>query len=130
MNELRCMKEVYRIYEDGVSIVGPSEIAKRMNISKSTAHSLLKNLASMGYGSYVEHKGFMINSYGIKIGKQIMKKHRLIECFMADVFSLPPEKACMEADKIDYLIGEDIIKEIESRYGEVEKCPCGKRIPR
>ncbi|MCD6512118.1 MAG: metal-dependent transcriptional regulator [Thermoplasmata archaeon] len=130
MNELKCMKEIYRAYEDGISIVGPSEIAKRLDISKSTAHSLLKNLASLGYGNYVEKKGFVINSYGIKMGKQIMKKHRLIECFMADVFSLPPEKACREADKIDYLIGEEVIEIIERKYERVEKCPCGKRIPR
>lgn len=124
------MKEIYRAYEDGKIIVGPTEIATKLGIAKSTAYNALKNLASNGYGIYIERKGFIINSYGIKVAKKIMRKHRLIECFIVDMLSLSPKQACMEASKIDEVAGEKFIEALENKYGKRKKCPCGKIIPK
>lgn len=124
----RYMKEIYRAYENGMPVVGPTYISKVLGIKKSTAHHMLKNLAEMGYGKYIDRKGFFINSKGIEEGEKIIKKHRLIECFLAETFLLDKEKACMEAGKIDEYFGEELIKFIEEKF-KYENCPCGNRIP-
>jgi len=129
-NMLRFMKEIYRAYENGKPIVGPTEIARKLKISKSTAYNGLKNLASDGYGTYIEKKGFIINLNGIKLAKKIIRKHRLIECFIADALFLSPKQACIEADKIDSIVGEEFVKALEKKYGNYTECPCGNRIPK
>jgi len=123
------LKEIYREYEDGKILVGPTDIAKKIGVAKSTAHSMLKEIAKRGYGTYIERKGLILNSDGLKLAREIIRKHRLIECFLFYHLSIPPEKACKEAGKIDGVVGDDFMREIEKRFGRYKKCPCGKDIP-
>ena len=129
-NMFQVMKEVYREYENGKIVVGPTDISKNTGMAKSTAHHALKELAKNGYGKYIEKKGFVLNEYGIKAARKIMRRHRLLECFIVATLSLPPEKACVEASKIDAIVGEDFMESIERKYGGRKRCPCGKEIPR
>jgi len=123
------MKEIYRAYEAGIPIVGPTQIAKSLNVSKSTAYQMLKHLAQLGYGFYLERKGFVVNKKGIEEAKKIMRKHRILESFLADNFSMEACKACKEADKIDGCIGDDVINMIEEKF-DYRVCPCGNTIPK
>ena len=95
----RYMKEIYRAHENGMPVVGPTYLARAIGVSKSTAHHMLKNMERMGYGRYIERKGFVLNERGMEEARKIMRKHRLLESFLATIFSLSPEKACMEAGK-------------------------------
>lgn len=125
----RYMVEIYRAYENGLPIVGPTYLAKLMNISKTSAQQALKNLASKGYGNYIERKGFLINEKGLEKAKKIIKKHRLLESFLAEIFSLDAITACNEASKIDKFVSEELINLIEKKFG-YEYCPCGHKIPK
>ncbi|MCD6573042.1 MAG: metal-dependent transcriptional regulator [Thermoplasmata archaeon] len=128
-NMFHIMKEIYREYEEGKMVVGPTDIATRTGMAKSTAYHALKELARNGYGRYIEKKGFILNSKGLKMAKKAMRRHRLLECFIVEMLELSPEKACMEASKIDGVVGEEFMMEIEKKYGGYKKCPCGKKIP-
>ncbi|MCD6447601.1 MAG: metal-dependent transcriptional regulator [Thermoplasmata archaeon] len=125
----RYMKEIYRAHENGMPVVGPTYLARAIGVSKSTAHHMLKNMERMGYGRYIERKGFVLNERGMEEARKIMRKHRLLESFLATIFSLSPEKACMEADKIDAYAGDELIEMIEEKYN-YECCPCGNEIPK
>lgn len=125
----RYLKEIYRAYEEGIPLVGPTQISKALNVSKSTAHHMLKNMASMGYGIYMERKGFMLNEKGMEMARRIMRKHRIIESFLVSTFSMSACQACEEADRIDGCIGDDVVKMMEKRFNYT-KCPCGKEIPK
>lgn len=124
----RYVMEVYRAYEKGLPIVGPTYISKALNVSKSSACQALKNLAKKGYGKYIERKGFVLNSRGIEEAKKIIKKHRLLECFLAEIFSLDATQACIEASKIDVFASEKLIELIEEKFN-YSYCPCGNKIP-
>jgi len=123
------MKEIYRAHEKGLLIVGPTYISKIIGVSRSTAYHMLKNLEKKGYGRYIERKGFLLNEEGIKEARKIMRRHRLLECFFAQIFSFPPSKACKEASKIDAYAGDELIDIIEKKYN-YKCCPCGNEIPK
>jgi len=123
------MKEIYRAYEEGIPLVGPTHISKALNISKSTAQHMLKNLASMGYGTYMERKGFILNEKGKEVAKKMIRKHRIMESFFAANFSMSAYRACEEAEKIDAFIGDEVVEMIEKRFNYTV-CPCGKEIPK
>ncbi len=125
----KYMIEIYRAYENGLPIVGPTYLAKSLQISKSSAQQALKNLAEKGYGEYIERKGFLINERGLEEAKKTVKKHRLLESFLADIFSLDAASACNEASKIDSYASENLINLIEKKFG-YEHCPCGHKIPK
>ncbi len=109
-----------------MKIVGPSYIAEALNVSKSTAQRMLIRLSEMGFGEYVPKKGFIFNESGIRAAERVLRKHRLIECLLAE---LGVRDVCSEAEKIESVIGDELLRIIEMRYGDRKFCPCGNRIP-
>ena len=109
-----------------VKIVGPSCIAEILSVSKSTAQRMLIRLSELGFGDYIPKKGFIFNERGIREAERVIRKHRLIECFLAEI---GVSDVCKEAEKIESTIGEEFLKVIEDRYGDRKFCPCGNRIP-
>lgn len=122
------IKTLFISWEKGEIVVGPSELSKKLEIPKSTAHKILIRMSKLGYGIYIEKKGFILTEKGLKEGRKLLRKHRLIECLLEDI-GLDREFVCDEASRIDIEIGEKFEKLIERKYGNRVTCPCGKLIP-
>jgi len=129
MVESKYLKEIYRAYEKGIPVVGPTYIGKVIGVNKATAYQALQKLASMDYGIYLKNKGFVLNDKGKKDAKILMRKHRLLECMIVETFGLSPCEACKEASNIDALMGEKLSVALEKKYDGRRICPCGNEIP-
>ncbi len=112
--------------ERGAGVIGPTQLAEELRISKSTAHKLLNDLSELGYGQYVPKKGLILNENGKSEARMAVRMHRLLECMLDD---LGVEEFCREAERIELVAGEGLIRALETKYGDREFCPCGKRIP-
>jgi len=120
------LRVVYGAIENGIVVVGPTLIAKSLSISKSTAQKVLIELSERGYGVYVPRKGLILNETGRKEAKKAMRNHRLIECMLDEI---GVEKVCSEAEKIEMVAGDELMRALEARYGNRKMCPCGNKIP-
>lgn len=120
------LRTVYTAIENEILVIGPSFIARSLHISKSTAQKLLFELSERGYGIYVPKKGLVLNDTGKKEAVKAMRNHRLIECMLDDI---GVRNVCNEAERIEMVAGEELISALEEKYGNRERCPCGKRIP-
>jgi DtxR family Mn-dependent transcriptional regulator len=127
---IEYLREIYRSYEEGLPIVGPTHLSKAMNVNKATAYEALNNLAKMGWGTYVKGKGFVLNERGIEVARIALRKHRLLECYLADTLEISLGDICDEVSIIDTHVGDAVILALEERYGEEKKCPCGNEIPK
>ncbi|WP_330999867.1 metal-dependent transcriptional regulator [Archaeoglobus neptunius] len=119
-------RTLYAALEEGISVVGPTQIAESLGVSKSTAYKLLNELSQAGYGQYVPKKGLILNEEGRKEAKMAVRMHRLIECMLDDI---GVEEFCGEAERIEMVAGKSFIEAIEAKYGDRKICPCGKKIP-
>ena len=88
------LRVIYKAFLKGMDVVGPSYVAKELGISKVTAYEALLKLAEMNYGVYIQKRGFMLNSAGIKAGKNLTRRHRLIECLLAEL-EMDPDRICL-----------------------------------
>lgn len=122
------IRTLFTAWEEGEYVVGPSYLALRLEIPKSTAQKILLRLSELGYGVYVEKKGFILSEQGLREGRRILRRHRLLECFLEDL-GIEKSSVCEEASKIDLNLGKGLEKLIEDKYGKRERCPCGKLIP-
>ncbi|MDI9610064.1 MAG: metal-dependent transcriptional regulator [Archaeoglobaceae archaeon] len=122
------IRTLFIAWEEGEFVVGPSYLAEKMKIPKSTAQKILMRVSELGYGVYVEKKGFIFTEQGLREGRKILRKHRLLECFLEEI-GIEKASICEEASKIDLAIGKGFEKLIEEKYGKRELCPCGKPIP-
>ncbi len=122
------IRTLFKAHESGNYVIGPSYLAEELEIPKSTAQKILFRLSEQGYGFYVEKKGFIFSELGLKEGKRILRRHRLLECLLEDL-GMDKSEICEEASKIDFALGVGLERIIEERYGKRERCPCGKPIP-
>ncbi|MEG9194640.1 MAG: metal-dependent transcriptional regulator [Candidatus Methanoglobus sp.] len=122
------IRTLFKAHESGNYVIGPSYLAEELEIPKSTAQKILLRLSELGYGFYIEKKGFILSEHGLREGKKILRKHRLLECLLEDL-GLDKSEICEEASKIDLALGDGLERLIEERYGKRERCPCGKPIP-
>ncbi len=122
------IKTLFTAWENGEYVVGPSDLAKKLEIPKSTAQKILIKISELGYGIYIERKGLILNEAGLREGRRLMRRHRLLECMLEDL-GVKKELICAEASKIDLELGEELEKFIETKYGKRVTCPCGKPIP-
>lgn len=127
---LEYLRVIYRNYEEGLPIVGPTHISKTMGVNKATAYEALNNLAKLGWGTYIKGKGFVLNEKGIEVAKLALRKHRLLECYLADTLEMSFEDVCDEVSIFDSHVGEAVILALEERYGAKKLCPCGNEIPK
>lgn len=119
-------RTIYAALEKGLAVIGPTQVAEELGISKSTAHKMLSELSEAGYGVYVPKKGLVVNEKGEMKAREAVRVHRLIECMLAE---LGVEDFCNEAEKIGMVAGKSFVEALEARYGDRKFCPCGKRIP-
>jgi DtxR family Mn-dependent transcriptional regulator len=121
------LRLAYKAYTQGIEVIGPSFIAKELEISRPSAYEGLIKLASMEYGEYIPGEGFKLNKKGIERGKEITKKHRLIECLLGNL-GFDAESACTEATKLEPFISKELSKRLEEVFRDRVMCPCGEEI--
>jgi len=129
MTESKYLKEVYRAYENGIPVVGPTYIGTMLGVNKTTAYQALQKLVKMDYGTYLKNKGFILGERGRDTAKRLIRHHRLLECLIVDSLGLSPKEACREADSMDIFMGEGISTALEKKYESRRLCPCGNEIP-
>gem|GEM_PF-312479 len=126
--ELRYLCDIYRAY-GGDCYVTPSMAANIAGVSRVTAMEMLKRLASKGYGTYTHRRGFRANTKGIALARDVLRNHRILECFMVEILGLSPEKVCTEASRFDLNVSGDVVERLNELLGKPEVCPCGNPIP-
>jgi len=105
--------------------VGPSEVAKKFDISRVGVLRKMKRIADLGMGDYIEQSGLILNSKGKKIVEKDIKNHHLIESFLQESLDMDFEEACKESSKIGDMISDNFIECIKEKLGDDISCECG-----
>ncbi|MBW1933921.1 MAG: hypothetical protein JRI56_13280 [Deltaproteobacteria bacterium] len=76
MTESKYLKEVYRAYENGIPVVGPTYIGTMLGVNKTTAYQALQKLVKMetredGLRHVSQKQGFHPRGAGQGYGKKV-----------------------------------------------------------
>mgnify|MGYP000542399453 CR=1 FL=1 len=103
--------------------VGPSEVSGVLGISRVSSREKMLVLAEKGMGKYVERRGFLLSKEGVRVAKEILFRHRVVEAFLRNTLDLSAVDACREARRFDIFVSDFVIEKIVERWKPV-KCPC------
>jgi len=81
------LEAIYKISQSEES-VKTSRISKDLGITPASVTEMLKRLDKMDYVEYSQYKGAKLTEKGLKIAKNITRKHRLLERFLHDILKL------------------------------------------
>lgn len=105
------------------------EIAKKMNLKPSTVTEALPILKKEGYLLYKPYYGVILTKKGKKMGRNIVRKHRVLEVFLEQYFSLDKNKMHDKACQMEHIFDSEMINKLCKELGAPNICPDGHRIP-
>ena len=89
------------------------EIAKKLNISRASVSEALSKLVDKKLIIYEGHKGISITEEGLKVAKNVIKKHKTFTAFFEDTLGLEKQEAEENACKIEHVISDKLFKRIQ-----------------
>jgi DtxR family transcriptional regulator, Mn-dependent transcriptional regulator len=107
------IRAIYLLQERGKE-PGIIEIAKRLNLSKSTVSERIKELTQDGLTISKPYSTISLTKEGAALGKKMTYKHRLIEVFLHRTLKLPAEKIHQEAERLEHAFSDEAIKQLAS----------------
>lgn len=123
------IKLSYRFTGDANKTELADKVANELGITNSKVESAVRTLISKGLMTG-ENGSFALTDDGIKYAKRLVRTHRLWETYVTrenvmDISDIHPE-----AEKVEHVLTEDIVDELEEELGFPDKDPHGSEIPK
>lgn len=117
------LEAIYYLYERGEAATTTS-VAKELKVAPASATQMLKKLAKRGYLKYVPYRGVTLTPKGEKIGKKVLRKHRVMEKFLSTL-GLPKSRVHKDACELEHHIPDDLERAIHQRFEGERLLPPG-----
>lgn len=122
---LKTIRELSAKY-DPVPI---ATVAERLGISSVSANEMMHRLKDRGLITYTPYKGVALTDDGLQYTRQIIRRHRLWECFLVDKLEIAWEQVHDFACRIEHAVGAEVTNALAAYLEYPETCPHGNPIP-
>jgi Mn-dependent DtxR family transcriptional regulator len=127
-NESKYLMLMYRKQHEENKRITTTALASSFKVNPATVTENLQKLAQKKLVEYTRYYGAELTEKGIAEAKKLLRKHRILEFLLVNLFKYTAKKACKEASTIDHYCSEGLINTICRTYGHPKKCPCNKVI--
>jgi DtxR family transcriptional regulator, Mn-dependent transcriptional regulator len=123
------VRAIYLLQEAGET-PGIIEIAKRLNLSKSTVSERIKELTEDGLTISKPYSSISLTARGAAIGRDMTYRHRLIEVFLHQTLKLPKELIHDEAERLEHAFSDEAIRLLDCFLKHPTYDPHGSPLPK
>lgn len=126
------LKQIY-LQQEETGRATTQLLAERLGVKPPSVTAMLKRLAEHPTGPYVEHTpyhGVVLTEQGLAVALEMLRHHRLIELFLAELLDVPWDRVHNEAERLEHVLSEELEERISSKLGEPTRDPHGDPIPR
>ncbi len=102
-----------------------ARVADMLGVSRPSAGEMLKRLEADGLVERGERKEVILTPAGRAAAERVIRKHRLIECFLTDFLGYTGAEAHVHADELADTFTDDMVERIAERLGDPSRCPHG-----
>ena len=127
------LKSVYQVLEgrrfqgDGVSA---KELAERRRETIEEARAQIATLRRHGLATLQEDGNMVfLTPAGWQLASSIVRNHRLWELYLTNAASIAADHVHDDAERIEHVLGEEVVRQIERRVAHARRDPHGKHIP-
>jgi DtxR family transcriptional regulator, iron-dependent repressor len=125
--EEEYLQTIYWLEEAGLPITG-ANIARAMQLSAPTVHEMVGRLENDGYVTRGDDKALSFTDSGREHAAGVVRRHRLIERFLTDVFEIPWDQVHEEAERLEYWMSPVVEERMLNAIGDSKFCPHGHPI--
>src|SRR3989338_10960282 len=123
------LRAIFILQERHNGKIGTTQIAKYLNLSKSTVSERLHELMAQKLIAPSFYSSIKLTAKGSKIATQLTFKHRLIEVFLNQKLKVPKSQVHAEAHKLEHAFSDNVIKKLNLLLGRPKVDPHGVPIP-
>ena len=123
------LQKLYEFWEtDNEKSVRTKDLANSLKVKDASATGMIQKLSEKGLVSYEKYKGVKFTNSGLKIGRQIKRRHRLLECLLIDVMGFKGD-AHEAACRMEHAMDDELEFALSELLGDPEIDPSGSPIP-
>ena len=125
--EEEYLQVIFWLEEAGLPMTG-ANVARAMQVSAPTVHEMIGRLEGDGYVTRGEDKSLAFTDTGQEHATGIVRRHRLIERFLTDVFDIPWDEVHEEAERLEHWMSPTVEERMLKAIGDAQTCPHGHPI--
>ena len=117
------------IWELGPNDVATQDLAQHLNVAPASATKMLQRLTARGLVNHIPYKGASLTSEGERKALSVVRRHRLLETFLARTLDLGREQLHDEAERLEHALSAELETAIANYLENPERDPHGHPIP-
>src|SRR5436309_10419484 len=90
---------------------------------------MIKKLAELDLVSHTPYRGVRLTPGGRRLALEVIRHHRLLELFLAEVLEMPWERVHAEAEVHEHVLSRELEDVIAAKLGNPTHDPHGDPIP-
>jgi DtxR family Mn-dependent transcriptional regulator len=122
-------KAIYQLQAVDDEPVGTGAVADRLGVTPASASAMLKRLADDDLVEHSPYRGVRLTPDGEQLALEMIRHHRLIELFLAEVLGMSWDRVHEEAEVLEHHISEELEELIATKLGQPARDPHGDPIP-
>jgi DtxR family transcriptional regulator, Mn-dependent transcriptional regulator len=123
------VKAIYALTLDGQQSASTSQIADRLGITPGSVSTMLKRMDHAGLAEHVPYRGVQLTPQGRHLALTVIRRHRLLELFLATSLDIPWEDVHRYAEALEHAASDELIELIAAKLGDPVADPHGDPIP-
>jgi len=124
------VKTIYQIESRRQSAAATGQVAEALGVSPGTVTSMLKTLGESGLATYTPYEGVHLTDTGRTLALRVLRRHRLIELFLAKTLNLNWDEVHEEAEHMEHAVSDYLVDRIDEYLGFPAADPHGDPIPK
>lgn len=124
------LKAVFEL-QQGTERVSTSTLAEKLGVTPASVSGMIKKILKKRPDllDYIPHRGVILTPAGEKIALKMIRRHRLIELFLCNIFGYSWDEVHAEAEALEHVISDTLENRIAELLGHPEFDPHGDPIP-
>src|SRR5919201_4679836 len=100
-------KAIYALESRSGRPVGTNQLAGRLGVTAGAASAMVKRLAELDLVRHTPYRGVRLTPAGRRVALEVIRHHRLLEAFLAEVLEMPWERVHDEAEVLEHVLSSE-----------------------
>src|SRR5450432_3219814 len=122
-------KAIFSLESRSEEPVATNALAERLGITPGSVSAMFRRLDELGLITHVPYRGVRLTADGRLIALEVIRHHRLLESYLADVLGMPWDRVHAEAEVLEHVLSDDLEELIAAKLGHPTIDPHGDPIP-
>ncbi len=122
-------KAIYSLTSHGPDAASTNALAERLQLTPGSVSAMLKKLADADLVEHVPYHGVRLTATGERVAMTVLRRHRLLELFLAEMLEVPWDRVHDEAEVLEHALSENLVELIARKLGDPTVDPHGDPIP-